>query len=85
MQRPVGASARVAASLLAARLLAMRRCPICKNQIAREKSDFTPFCSRRCKLIDLGNWLGENYRIPEDAEAEPREERNVERERPNRR
>jgi endogenous inhibitor of DNA gyrase (YacG/DUF329 family) len=23
-----------------------------------------PFCSDRCKLIDLGRWLGESYRIP---------------------
>jgi endogenous inhibitor of DNA gyrase (YacG/DUF329 family) len=25
-----------------------------------------PFCSPRCKLVDLGRWLGENYRIPEE-------------------
>jgi endogenous inhibitor of DNA gyrase (YacG/DUF329 family) len=24
-----------------------------------------PFCSDRCRLLDLGNWLDENYRIPE--------------------
>jgi endogenous inhibitor of DNA gyrase (YacG/DUF329 family) len=29
-----------------------------------------PFCSRRCKTIDLGRWLGEAYRIPTDAEEE---------------
>ncbi len=23
-----------------------------------------PFCSPRCRLIDLGRWLGENYRLP---------------------
>jgi len=24
-----------------------------------------PFCSERCRLIDLGNWAAENYRVPE--------------------
>jgi uncharacterized protein len=25
-----------------------------------------PFCSRRCKLLDLGNWFDERYRVAED-------------------
>jgi endogenous inhibitor of DNA gyrase (YacG/DUF329 family) len=25
---------------------------------------FAPFCSERCKLIDLGRWLGDEYRVP---------------------
>jgi len=29
-----------------------------------------PFCSRRCKTIDLGRWIGEDYRIPTEAEGE---------------
>jgi endogenous inhibitor of DNA gyrase (YacG/DUF329 family) len=28
-----------------------------------------PFCSPRCKLIDLGRWLGEKYRFPADTET----------------
>jgi endogenous inhibitor of DNA gyrase (YacG/DUF329 family) len=35
-----------------------------------------PFCSARCKLLDLGKWLGEDYRIPGpragDGEERPR-------------
>jgi endogenous inhibitor of DNA gyrase (YacG/DUF329 family) len=27
-------------------------------------SKFAPFCSERCKLIDLSRWLGDEYRIP---------------------
>ncbi|MEC7181689.1 MAG: DNA gyrase inhibitor YacG, partial [Bdellovibrionota bacterium] len=27
-------------------------------------SDFRPFCSERCKQIDLGHWLEESYNIP---------------------
>lgn len=38
-------------------------CPICgKNAAPR----FRPFCSARCRLIDLGRWLGGNYRIAGD-------------------
>jgi endogenous inhibitor of DNA gyrase (YacG/DUF329 family) len=28
-----------------------------------------PFCSERCRLIDLGRWLGEGYRIPAGPDA----------------
>jgi endogenous inhibitor of DNA gyrase (YacG/DUF329 family) len=46
------------------------QCPICKKVIQYpKKADDTrppwlPFCSERCKLIDLGKWLDANYRIP---------------------
>lgn len=39
------------------------KCPICKKAVA-EESDFFPFCSERCKIIDLGNWATEKYVIP---------------------
>ena len=39
------------------------RCPICKRSVAWEGNPFHPFCSERCKLIDLDNWLEERYRI----------------------
>jgi len=36
-------------------------CPICgKSAVTRHR----PFCSHRCALIDLGRWLGGNYRVP---------------------
>ena len=38
-------------------------CPICKNAVPFG-APFMPFCTERCKLIDLGNWASENYRIP---------------------
>ena len=49
------------------------RCPICKKPIAESNATTTdrarptphfPFCSERCKLIDLGRWLGGKYQIP---------------------
>jgi endogenous inhibitor of DNA gyrase (YacG/DUF329 family) len=41
-------------------------CPICKKIIEDAADDFgpRPFCSTRCKMVDLGNWLNEAYRIP---------------------
>jgi uncharacterized protein len=52
----------------------MPHCPVCKKEIApRAKNPFFPFCSPRCRLIDLGKWLGGDYRIasrPEENEDE---------------
>lgn len=50
-------------------------CPICKTQ--REVPDDygpRPFCSWRCKQVDLGNWLTEKYVIVEPLEAEDSED-----------
>jgi endogenous inhibitor of DNA gyrase (YacG/DUF329 family) len=33
-----------------------------------------PFCSSKCKLIDLGRWLGENYRVPDKEGAKSAQE-----------
>jgi endogenous inhibitor of DNA gyrase (YacG/DUF329 family) len=38
------------------------KCPICRKEVPRE-SVYLPFCSERCKLIDLGNWASEKYVI----------------------
>jgi hypothetical protein len=40
------------------------RCPTCgtTDEVAND-FDWRPFCSRRCKMIDLGNWLDEVYRF----------------------
>ena len=41
----------------------MLRCPICKKEVALNAPEM-PFCSERCRLIDLGKWADEEYRIP---------------------
>ena len=38
------------------------RCPICKKAVKSTDSDF-PFCSDRCRLIDLGKWASGQYVI----------------------
>ena len=44
------------------------KCPICKKEVARESPEF-PFCSERCRTIDLGNWASEKYVISTPAEV----------------
>ena len=40
-------------------------CPICgKSSVWSAENPSRPFCSERCKLIDLGQWATESYRIP---------------------
>ncbi len=39
-------------------------CPICKTVTTWHENPWRPFCSERCKLIDLGKWASEEYRIP---------------------
>jgi uncharacterized protein len=48
------------------------RCPVCKREFEADTSAALPFCSERCRTIDLGRWLGESYRILE--EPDPDEE-----------
>ena len=46
-------------------------CPNCGRRVTwSAASPFRPFCSKRCKLIDLGEWLAENHRIPDTAPTE---------------
>ncbi len=41
-----------------------RPCPVCKKKVDLKTNSFAPFCSERCKKIDLGKWALEQYRIP---------------------
>jgi endogenous inhibitor of DNA gyrase (YacG/DUF329 family) len=40
-------------------------CPICGKENEYFAEPLGPFCSARCKMIDLGKWLGEDYRVSE--------------------
>lgn len=50
------------------------RCPHCLKLTTWEENPFRPFCSERCKLIDLGAWAEEDYRIPGKSEEEEDEQ-----------
>jgi uncharacterized protein len=39
------------------------RCPICRKPTNSEANSDFPFCSERCRLLDLGNWASEKYKI----------------------
>ena len=40
------------------------RCPTCRGPSHKDGNKLFPFCSERCQLVDLGRWLGEEYRVP---------------------
>lgn len=52
-----------------------RQCPHCSQSVTWPDTPTYPFCSERCRLIDLGLWASDEYRIPSeslaDAEAWP--------------
>ncbi len=48
-------------------------CPICRKKLTVPRNDdapFRPFCSHRCKMVDLGRWLDGTYTIDEPASPE---------------
>lgn len=50
-------------------------CPTCKKQltvVSRDDAPFRPFCSHRCKMIDLGCWLDGTYSISEPIDDRPK-------------
>ena len=46
------------------------RCPICRKTGVWFAGEFGPFCSKRCRLIDLGKWFGEEHVISEPLKPE---------------
>jgi len=49
------------------------KCPICKKEVVRGDPEF-PFCSERCRLLDLGNWASGKYVIPGPPVELPKQE-----------
>lgn len=48
-------------------------CPVCDEPVApRDENDAFPFCSKRCREVDLGRWLDEQYSIPMTADSTER-------------
>jgi len=43
----------------------IRPCPICQAPSNSEENSDFPFCSERCRLLDLGNWAAERYVVSE--------------------
>jgi endogenous inhibitor of DNA gyrase (YacG/DUF329 family) len=49
------------------------KCPTCARELEWGSAPFRPFCSERCRLVDLGAWLTEQRAIPGDDAALPEE------------
>jgi uncharacterized protein len=45
-------------------------CPTCRKEFESESSPALPFCSHRCRLIDLGRWFEEGYSLPVERNSE---------------
>jgi len=60
------------------------KCPICKQPVDSETTPEFPFCSDRCRQLDLGNWSAEKYKVAVTMmdESEPEETETNERSRP---
>lgn len=39
------------------------KCPHCKKEFDYYQSSFRPFCCEKCKMVDLGQWLNEEYTV----------------------
>ena len=50
---------------------ALVKCPTCQRDLEWESAPFRPFCSERCRLIDLGAWLSEKHVIPGESVEAP--------------
>jgi endogenous inhibitor of DNA gyrase (YacG/DUF329 family) len=47
------------------------KCPTCRRELDWNNAPFRPFCSERCRLIDLCAWLSEQHAIPGDTPPGP--------------
>ena len=45
------------------------KCPSCRAAAVKDGNKFFPFCSERCHLVDLGRWLDEEYRVPDEPDV----------------
>ncbi|MBM4094546.1 MAG: DNA gyrase inhibitor YacG [Planctomycetes bacterium] len=45
-------------------------CPTCGKKFAPHETTAMPFCSERCRLVDLNRWLGERYCLPVARESD---------------
>ena len=50
------------------------KCPRCGKEAEMTGNPFRPFCSDRCQVIDLGNWISGTYRISEERSDEDTED-----------
>lgn len=47
------------------------RCPVCGRRFPPDESEAAPFCTPRCRAVDLHHWLDERYGLPVEREEAP--------------
>lgn len=50
--------------------MALMVCPTCRQKFDSDQTEALPFCSERCRMVDLGRWLNEKFSLPIDPEAD---------------
>lgn len=45
-------------------------CPYCRKKVDWEGNRWRPFCCERCKMIDLGKWASEDYKVSDKLSGE---------------
>lgn len=48
----------------------MPSCPECKKKLPKDTMSFRPFCSERCKMLDLLKWMNGDYAIPAEDDGD---------------
>jgi endogenous inhibitor of DNA gyrase (YacG/DUF329 family) len=48
-------------------------CPVCQKKTTWEENPWRPFCSERCKVVDFGKWVTEEYKVAETRKEEVQE------------
>lgn len=51
------------------------RCPTCGKKVKWVDAPYRPFCSQRCKLVDLGKWLDGTYKLSSPLDDESQEDK----------
>ena len=49
--------------------MAVVKCPRCGHETEFNGNKYRPFCSERCKLIDFGAWVDEEYNLPTESSS----------------
>lgn len=50
------------------------KCPSCNKPVEWQDNPFRPFCSERCKLVDLGRWVNDEYSLPGEPATFPEQD-----------
>ena len=54
---------------IASEFMMVVKCPNCGKETQYAGNEFRPFCSERCKLLDFGAWVDEEYNLPVENEV----------------